>query len=368
MSDCCTPPPAAEQPCCCGKPSFAVDSIETSAGSAWRVSTAWSPADKRGQWMARVSDSFRMKYRVDPGLYGVGRPSADSPVFVSANYKKSFDILRRELAGMDAWILVLDTKGINVWCAAGKGTFGTAEIVRRVQAVELGKVVNHRQLVVPQLGAPGVAAHEVKESTGFKVLYGPVYAHDIQAWVENGYTATAAMREVRFTLWDRFVLTPMELVPALRMFGWFAVVALLVAGLQPQGVLFAEAVQRGWRYLLLGLIAVAGGSFFVPILLPYIPFRAFTLKGAILGMLGVAAIHWGLPGAGNLSVFETGLIYLLFPAASSFLAFNFTGCTTFTNPTGVQRELRIAMPVYAVVCGVSIALVVGMKLEQWGLI
>ena len=85
----------------------------------------------------------------------MGSPSPDSPVLVSANYKLSFDVLRRSLAGIDAWILVLDTKGINVWCAAGKGTFGTEELLRRIAAVRLGEVVSHRRLVLPQLGAPG---------------------------------------------------------------------------------------------------------------------------------------------------------------------------------------------------------------------
>ena len=52
-----------------------------------------------------------MKYTVDPGLYALGSPAADAPVCVTANYKMSFDHLRRALAGRDAWILVLDTKG-----------------------------------------------------------------------------------------------------------------------------------------------------------------------------------------------------------------------------------------------------------------
>jgi len=68
--------------------------------------------------------AFRMSYAISPGLYAVGNPTKESDVFVSANYKLSFDVLRRELKGFNAWILVLDTKGINVWCAAGKGTFG----------------------------------------------------------------------------------------------------------------------------------------------------------------------------------------------------------------------------------------------------
>ena len=69
-----------------------------------------------------------MNYKVDPGLYALGAPDADSPVLVSANFKMSFDLLREALPGRNAWILVLDTDGINVWCAAGKGTFGTEEL------------------------------------------------------------------------------------------------------------------------------------------------------------------------------------------------------------------------------------------------
>jgi CO dehydrogenase/acetyl-CoA synthase gamma subunit (corrinoid Fe-S protein) len=86
--------------------------------------TRLSGKDRMGRFRSRVS-GFRMHYRVDPGLYAVGSPNTDSPVLVSANYKLSFNTLRSNLDGLDAYILVLDTKGINVWCAAGKGTFGT---------------------------------------------------------------------------------------------------------------------------------------------------------------------------------------------------------------------------------------------------
>ena len=58
-----------------------------------------------------------MNYSVPPGLRD-REPTGDSDVFVTANYKLTFDILRRELKGLHAWVLVLDTKSINVWCAA----------------------------------------------------------------------------------------------------------------------------------------------------------------------------------------------------------------------------------------------------------
>ena len=154
----------------------------------------------------------RMKYAVEPGLYAVGNPSGDSNVFVSANYKMSFDRLRSQLAGRSGWILVLDTKGINVWCAAGKGTFGTEELLSRVESVGLSEIVNHRTLIVPQLGATGISAHEVKDRSGFKVVYGPVRAEDLGAFLDAGMKATDQMRRIQFPLWDRIVLIPVELV------------------------------------------------------------------------------------------------------------------------------------------------------------
>lgn len=139
-------------------------------------------------------------------------PTTDCPVFVTANYKMSFDRLRSALAGVDGWILVLDTKGINVWCAAGKGTFGTDELVRRIDDAELTKVVSHNRLIVPQLGAPGVSAHKVRERSGFRVTYGPVRAEDIPAFLEAGMKATTEMRRVQFPARDRLAVAPVELV------------------------------------------------------------------------------------------------------------------------------------------------------------
>ena len=144
--------------------------IETPVGKVSVVHTELSSADKFGTWKARWGIG-RMKYRIEPGLYAVGNPSDNSPVFVSANYKMSFDSLRKSLSGIDGWIMVIDTKGINVWCAAGKGTFGTDEIASRIAICGLDKVVSHRRIILPQLGAPGVSAHKVKEKSGFTVTY-----------------------------------------------------------------------------------------------------------------------------------------------------------------------------------------------------
>jgi hypothetical protein len=110
-------PPSTTEP-------WVLGTLDTPVRVVPRVDTRLRPTDHLGTWRVRWGIG-RMRYRVDPGLYAVGQPTPDSPVLVFANYKMSFDGLRSQLAGVDAWVLVLDTQGVNVWCAAGKGTFGT---------------------------------------------------------------------------------------------------------------------------------------------------------------------------------------------------------------------------------------------------
>jgi CO dehydrogenase/acetyl-CoA synthase gamma subunit (corrinoid Fe-S protein) len=152
---------------------FVTGSVQTPAGIVPKISSNLRWSDHWGTIKARWGVG-RMHYTVDPGLYALGEPDHQSPVLVTANYKMSFDRLREALLNRKAWILVLDTNGINVWCAAGKGTFGTDELIRRVEFCGLNQVVSHRRLILPQLSGPGVAAYKVKKRIGFKVIFGPV--------------------------------------------------------------------------------------------------------------------------------------------------------------------------------------------------
>jgi hypothetical protein len=284
-------------------------------------------------------------HRVVPGLYALGQPTPDAPVFVTANYTLSFDALRSALGGIDGYILVLDTQGINVWCAAGKGTFGTDEVVRRVEAARLGEVVRHRVLIVPQLGAPGVAAPEVKRRTGFKVEYGPVRAADLPAYLKTRQ-ATPAMRRVRFTLRDRLTLIPVELM-AVILPTLIAAVAFYFVG----GLVSALAVVA---------TALAGTVLF-PGLLPWLPTHNFSTKGFILGFL--VALPFALTvfirhpeWAWWRQVGQALEFLLAMPAVTAFVALNFTGSTTFTSRTGVRREMFAYIPAMAWTFGAGILL------------
>lgn len=278
-----------------------------------------------------------MTYLVPPGLYALGNPGPEVEVIVTGNYKMTFDIVRKELAGRNIWMLVLETNGINVWCAAGKGTFGTDEVVRRVEATGLANVVSHRRILLPILGAPGVASHEVKRRTGFQVHYATVRASDLPEYLDNGRKTTPAMHELTFSLWERLVLVPVEIVLSLKL---MAALSLIVFGL---------GIALNHREFFSGLIpvlllwgAMLAGTFATPLLLPWLPGPSFALKGAVAGLLGTA-VFWAVGGS-KLGPYLTAAAFLGLPAVSAYFALNFTGCTPFTSRSGVKREVEIAIP------------------------
>ena len=317
------------------------------------VSTTLSWSDYLGAWKARWGIG-RMDYTVEPGLYAVGKPDNESPVLVSANYKLTFDTLRKNLVGLDCWLLILDTKGINVWCAAGKGTFGTDELINRIETSELSKYVSHKKLILPQLGATGVNANEVKQLSGYDVKYGTVRAEDIKAYIDAGYKATKEMRTVKFDMWDRIVLTPMELVPALK-------ISLPIMGVM---LLSNKFIKKPFDKTDFAAYAgvILSGSVVTPALLPYIPGKAFALKGWIAGLCCAAGII-GLTNKGKKkNPLLTAGHLLLFPALSSFLAMNFTGSSTYTSPSGVNKEMKKALPFIVGAAAIGGALTLGVHL------
>ena len=322
------------------------------------VHSAWNISDYLGALRVRFSIG-RGTYKVDPGLYKLGYPGPDSDIFVTANYKLSYDTLRRALGGMDAWILILDTKGINVWCAAGKGTFGTNELIRQIEAADLKDRLSHRRIILPQLGAPGIAAHTVKAKTGFNVKYGPVRASDIKDYIAGGYKTDEDMRQVRFNMMDRLILTPVELVNSIKYFVAVAIIFLAISGLHPGGYSFRIIQERGFRSLVLLGSAYLAGAFFTPLLLPWLPGRYFAGKGIVMAILGFILLVLLKVAQGN--ILSLASWFLLMTGISSFLAMNFTGASTYTSLSGVKKEMRIFLPIQIASTGIGFVLFILVK-------
>lgn len=315
-------------------------------GEAPQVDWRLKPADRWGAARARWGVN-RLHYLVEPGLYALGRPEASCPVLVTANYKLTFDYLRSALEGLDAWLLVLDTDGINVWCAAGKGSFGSEELVRRIREASLDKVVNHREVILPQLGAPGVAAYAIKKLCGFRAVYGPIRARDLLAFLARGKKASPAMRLKTFPWTERLVLIPVELVQSAAYVLPAALIMALLAGLGGTGGWWAETLSAGLPAALALLAGLAAGAVATPLLLPWLPGRAFSLKGLGAGA-GLATVFLALSGLAGAWAgkhwLEPVSWVLLIISLGSFLGMNFTGASTYTSLSGVKKEMRRAVP------------------------
>lgn len=321
------------------------------------ISTLLNSGDTTSGIKARLGIG-RDDYKVPPGLYAAGKPDNTSPVLVTANYKLTFDSLRSELSGLNTWVVVIDTKGINVWCAAGKGTFGTAELVGRINALRLRRLVVHNVLILPQLGAPGVAAHEVFRLCGFRVVYGPVRACDIKEFLDNGMKATTQMRRVKFRLKERAILTPIEILhnikPMLLIF-LVLLVLNLALGKHPSFIVAAGTAALNFIPYLSAFVV---GCVAVPLLLPWIPFRSFAMKGLLFGLIPGAFVllcpgAFGYTGASWL-IKASNL--LIIPVITSFLSLNFTGSTTYTSLSGVREEMKFALKPYIAAAALGLIL------------
>ncbi|HYF83545.1 MAG TPA: mercury methylation corrinoid protein HgcA [Clostridia bacterium] len=328
-------------------PDWIVGYIETPIAKIPIISTALSSTDKAGTIKIRLGIG-RDNYKVPPGIYAVGKPDNTSPILVTANYKLTFDSLRCELTGLNAWIAVVDTKGINVWCAAGKGTFGTTELSGRISALRLGRLVTHNVLILPQLAAPGVAAQVVFRLCGFRVVYGPVRASDIKEFLSNGMKATVEMRKVSFGLKERVILTPIELVHSIKpmLLIFLALLALnLIVGKHPS---ISTAAYTAFLNFIPYLAAFLIGCVVVPVLLPWIPFRSFALKGLLVGLLPAvyALLYPEVFGYYSASWLIRTAYMLIIPVVASFLSLSFTGSTTYTSLSGVKREMNYALKPY----------------------
>ena len=336
---------------CCGpssprliryRPVRFIGETRVPSGKVKTVPVQWDNQDWLGAVLLKLG-FFRMSYAVPPGLYGVGSPTRKSPVLVSCNYKLSFDVLRRSLAGLDAWILVVDTKGVNVWCSAGKGTFCAEEISRMVKKTNLEKIVGHKNLVLPQLSAPGVAAYKLFKLCGFRGVFGPVEASDIPAFVKNSMKVPASDRLVRFGVRERMSVAWYDLSIA---FQWLFVIsaALVVIGLFFNDMSLTASLIMLTPLILSLLTGVVAGGILVPLSLPLLPTRTFSIKGAVAGALLGAFVFLPLVILLNFPGVKSGGYILIAAAVSAYLGLNFTGSTTFTSLSGVKKEVRVALP------------------------
>ena len=289
---------------------------------------------------------------IKPGLYRAGNPSPESPVLVTANYELTYYTVMRAIAknDIDAWVLVCDTAGINVWCAARGIHFDSDDVVLMVRLTGLSEIVKHRELILPQLAAAGMSPKDIRRRTGFRVQYGPVRINDLSKWLElrKPKPKPREMATVTFNLRERmeqtvahvpFLFAAILGKPVAAILGVITLISLLSLAIPTVfTVIFPFSLQA---LLVVGefVFALAANALVLGILFPILPSKgnsfwrrglglaAITVPLAVLIMV-VMGVHW--------TVLITWMVVQF--VISTSMTMDWSGMTSVSDPKVIRRE------------------------------
>ncbi len=178
------------------------------------------------------------------GLTRIGDPDRNSPVFLTCNYHLTVERVKRALKGMDCYLLVANSKGDNVWCSATGGHFTNHSVISVLKTSGIEELVDHRKVVLPQLAATGIEGKTIQKKSGWKVMWGPVYAKDIPAFVEHKFSKAPEMSKVEFPLTQRIEMAAMWAFP-------FTLISLiLIFPFKPSVIIPLNVLIWGWSLLI----------------------------------------------------------------------------------------------------------------------
>ncbi|MFW9892627.1 MAG: HgcAB-like fusion protein [Candidatus Thorarchaeota archaeon] len=240
------------------------------------------------------------------GLIPVGEPTPDSPVLCTCNFHLTVRRLYKLLktSKINSWILVAPTDGINVWCASCGKNFNAGSVITAIKISSLEKYVNHRRIILPQLGASGIDPKKVSQITGWHCIWGPVHMEDIPSFLsdfpKSVRNKTEKQRKVRFGIVNR-----LEMASAL----FFPILLLLML---PLSLILLFLNQEVWIIpILFTMLSQIYGLF---LFWPLIPSRLGTSKTAIWSLVIIALISLG-------SWYTTDILEFPYPNEPSFQDF-----------------------------------------------
>jgi NAD-dependent dihydropyrimidine dehydrogenase PreA subunit len=246
-----------------------------------------------------------------PGLYPIGTPGRDAPLLCTGNFTLTVRRMKDVLAGHNVWLLVANSHGINVWCAAGGGHLTHHSVIAALRSSEIGEHVDHRTIVLPQLAATGVERKRIRETTGWEPKWGPARLEDLPAFLDRGLRVKKEERSMRFPLWERLEMAITWFLP-------MVVAAAVVLGLTVGGTV-------AW----VAAVAIAASVCVFFVVLPWVrvtgPLRWLThLAFAVVGFTLGAVILMAVGGITASALWGLGIGCA---AAMGFLAIDLAGTT-----------------------------------------
>ena len=124
--------------------------------------------------------------QVEPGIYPINKPGADSPVMVTTNFSITYFAVANEMesSGLPAWLLVADAEGMSVLTAWAAGKFDAERIAKTVKGSGIADKVSHRRVIIP--GHVAVLMGELEEElAGWEIKVGPREAVDLPRYLKT---------------------------------------------------------------------------------------------------------------------------------------------------------------------------------------
>ena len=233
-------------------------------------------------------------HRAETGLLPIGNPHENSPVILTGNYTETVRRIRKVLKDENVWVLVANSKGINVWCAAGGGHFTHHDVISAIVTSGAEERIENHTIILPQLGATGIERQKITDATGWKTVWGPARIEDLPAFLRQNHLATPSQRFMRFPLWERMEMATMWGIPMIILgFLFFA----LLGGWHVGLAVSAEATIISYGiFSFLPKLKVTGWA-------KWISFAAFALIGVFAGWLFL----YSLKAVDSRSLFLSGL-------------------------------------------------------------
>jgi acetyl-CoA decarbonylase/synthase complex subunit gamma len=124
--------------------------------------------------------------QVQPGIYEINAPKAESPVLVTTNFSITYFSVANEVegSGLPAWLLVTDAEGMSVLTAWAAGKFDAERIAKAVKGFNIADKVSRKRIVLP--GHVAVLSGELEgELPDWEIRVGPREAVDLPAFMKQ---------------------------------------------------------------------------------------------------------------------------------------------------------------------------------------
>lgn len=286
------------------------------------------------QWMSVLNwlFIFRMRTAYPCGLYYTGQKyDNDTPLLVSCNFLLTVVLLFYTLKGMNVRILIIDTKGVNVWCSAGKGQFSAKTIIQELQKYTPDYIEPKPQIIIPKLALSGIQLADLRKKD-IRPIIGPVYMNDLPAYLNTKLFIDRTMDRMRYDIWDRLYILVPSLIQFMKYFLWIG------------ALFFILRILLGWMFPSLYFTYALSGILIYQIAFPLLPGRHFSSKAIFLSAVFTGMII-GVAFTGSVRLLDTLFTITLIWSTFIFFSLYYTGNSGVSNYSDVKQEIIRFLPI-----------------------